>query len=318
MTHIEKTLLTLFLACSPMFAQENPHERLRAALVFEKHGQFDKAIIITKEVIASSQLTGVERGRACIILGLAYETEGWFPEAQHAFDQALRILENDAVHVSDYASALSNYAGLYIDVGGLKEAAVMWHKALDLQLQTGDQAAAMRTLTNLAGLSIAQKRLHEAGDWLKKASAEMKLIQDLADDDLAVFFETQGWLALAQGHSSAAVAAYRRALELSRRNRGERHWLTGYEQLLLGKALARFGDLSQALADMRQGLAILGCALGRTNPKYFAAEIAYAQVLDQAGSHAAAGQLRANAEQASKDFYGSQCVGCTINVAAFR
>lgn len=106
MTHLEKTLLTLWLACSPIFAQENPHQRLHDALVFERHGQFSKAIIVTKEVIASSQLSGVESGRACITLGLAYQTEGRFPKAKHAFDQALRLLENDAVHVSDYASAL--------------------------------------------------------------------------------------------------------------------------------------------------------------------------------------------------------------------
>jgi hypothetical protein len=84
MTHIEQTLLTLFLACSPIFAQENPHQRLHDALVFERHGQFSKAIIVTKEVIASSQWSAVESGRACIMLGLAYQTEGRFPEAQRA------------------------------------------------------------------------------------------------------------------------------------------------------------------------------------------------------------------------------------------
>jgi tetratricopeptide (TPR) repeat protein len=318
MRHIEKSLVTLVLACSPVCAQENAHVRLHDALLLEQQGQFERAIIMTKEIIGSNQLSGVESGRACIVLGLAYETEGKFSEAQRLFDKALRVFQTDAAHISDYASALSNYAGLYVDMGRLEEAAVMWHKALDAQLQIGDQAAIMRTFTRLAGLSLAQKRWHEASDWLKKASAQTKLAQDVRDDDLAFFFETQGWLGLLQDHPSAAIAGYERALELTRRNHGERHWLTGYEQLLLGKALAQSGEVSQALSEMQQGLAILGSALGPGNPKYLAGEIAYSQVLDQAGSHAEARQLRATAEQASKNFYGSQCVGCTISVAAFR
>ncbi|MGC1961315.1 MAG: hypothetical protein WA676_01170, partial [Candidatus Sulfotelmatobacter sp.] len=66
------------------------------------------------------------------------------------------------------------------------------------------------------------------------------------------------------------------------------------------------------------GLSILDQALGRKNPRYFVAQIAYAAVLDQAGLRERAAQLRAAVEQAQKDFYRSQCVSCTINVAAFR
>jgi hypothetical protein len=88
--------------------------------------------------------------------------------------------------------------------------------------------------------------------------------------------------------------------------------------MLLGRAYADSGDLRSAQANMQTGLTILDHALGQKNPKYFAAEMAYSRVLDQLGSHVEAAQISAAAEKASKDYYGSRCAGCTIDVAAFR
>jgi hypothetical protein len=88
--------------------------------------------------------------------------------------------------------------------------------------------------------------------------------------------------------------------------------------VLLGRAYAESGDFGSALANMQTGLTIVDHGLGQQNPKYFAAEIEYARGLDQLGSHAAAAQMRAAAEKAIKAYRGTQCVGCTVNVAAFR
>ncbi|MCU1299458.1 MAG: tetratricopeptide repeat protein, partial [Acidobacteriaceae bacterium] len=112
MRHTTTVLITLFLAGLPLFAQENPHQRLQDALVLEQQGQFDAASNTAKLVINSHQLSGVELGRAYIIMGIAYRAMGNFAAAQNAFEQSLRILERDPEHVSDYAAALNNYAGL--------------------------------------------------------------------------------------------------------------------------------------------------------------------------------------------------------------
>ena len=88
--------------------------------------------------------------------------------------------------------------------------------------------------------------------------------------------------------------------------------------MVLGNAYAQSGDMETALADMSRGLSIIDKALGRRNPTYFAAQMAYSHVLDRAGWHAQAAQWKAAAEQTEKDLYGGQCVGCTINVAAFQ
>jgi tetratricopeptide (TPR) repeat protein len=318
MKHIHCLLLTLGLASLPLFAQANPHQLLHNALVLENQGSFEAAAKMANRAIDSGQLSGVELGRAYLILGVACQGQGSLRDAQIAFVRSLHILERDPQQVEDYASALENYAGLYSDLGQLEIAAPMWRKALQLRQQIGDHTGVMLSLTRLAGLALARNRVHEAREYLKRASDEMKLARDLIAGDLALLYETQGWLALAEGHKPAAVSAYGRALELCRQAFGEQHWLTGWEHMLRGKAYAQAGGLNSALADMREGLAILDHALGRKNPRYFMAEMAYSQLLDRAGSHADAAELRTSAEKARKDYYASQCAGCTINGAAFR
>ena len=318
MGHLQKGLLTLLLACSPLLAQINPDEQLRQSFVLEQQGQFGKVIAMTKPLTDSSQLSSIELARACITLAVAYEGEGEFAEARNAFERSLRILDHDPEHTTDYAAALDNFAGLYNNAGQQDIAGQMWLKALDLRRQNGDHSGVTRSFMNLAGLALAQNRIREAKKYVKRATDEMKQAHDLADDDFAVFCETEGWLALAEGHPSTAAVKYGRSLEIVMRTRGEQHWLTGWEYMLRGKAYAQSGNTDKALADMGKGLTILANALGDRNPKYFAAQLAYSQVLDRAGSRVEAAQINAAAQQAIKAFYRDQCIGCTINVAAFR
>ena len=197
----------------------------------------------------------------------------------------------------------------------------MWRKAFRLRQRIGDHTGTTLSLIRLAEVALAQNRVREAHQYLQKVqnpSDPAMASPDLINDDTAFFFETQGQLAIAEHHGSAAIAAYQHALELVERSRGEQHWLAGWEHMLLGKAYAESGDFGNALANMKTGLTILDHALGQKNPKYFTAELAYSRVLDQFGLHAEAAQMRAAAEKAGRDYYGSQCAGCTTNVAAFR
>jgi tetratricopeptide (TPR) repeat protein len=187
-----------------------------------------------------------------------------------------------------------------------------------LRQQNGDHGGVTRSFLNLAGLALAQNRSGEAKKYLKQAANEMKQAHDLVDDDFAVFCETEGWLALAEGHPSTAAVKYGRSLEIVMRTRGKQHWLTGWEYMLRGKAYAQSGNTDKALADMGKGLIILANTLGDRNPKYFAAQLAYSQVLDRAGSRVEAAQVNEAAQRAIKAFYRDQCVGCTINVDAFK
>jgi tetratricopeptide (TPR) repeat protein len=318
MRHLYWILLTLLLPCMPIFGQSNPHTDLQDAMVLENRGSFETAAKVAKGAIDSHQLSGNELGRGYIILGVACQGAGDLANAQIAFENALQVLEHDREHPEDYASALETYAGLYSELGQLDVAGPMWRKALRLRERIGDHTGTVQSLTRLAELALARKRVREAHEYFQKASDEAKLASDLSDDDKAFFFETQGWLASAEHHAEAAIAAYQHALELTKRSRGEQHWLAGWERMLLGRAYEKFGDLTNASANMQTGLTILDHALGEKNPKYFTAELAYSRVLDQVGLHAEAEQMRAAGEKASKDFYGSKCAGCAIKVAAFR
>lgn len=318
MKPIERLLFTVVLAGAQLWAQVIPQGPLHEAYVFEKQGQFDKAAGIAKELVESGRLSGVELGRAWNVLGVVYTQQGKLMEAQNAFERSLQIFGQEPQFVTDYAAALQNYGELYNDSGQRAIAGKMWRKALDLLRQSGDHAGVARSVTYLAGLALAQNQIASARKYLQSAAEEMKLTHDMIDDDLVFIYETQAWLQRAEGHSSAAVAGYQRSLELCKRIYGEDHWKTGWDYMLRGKAYAQSGDTEKALVDMRDGLVIMEQALGRKNPRYFVAQIAYAAVLDQAGLREQAAQWRAAAEQAQKDFYRSQCVSCTINVAAFR
>jgi tetratricopeptide (TPR) repeat protein len=318
MRHLYWTLLTLSLLCMPTFGQSNPHTTLHDALVLENRGSFDDAAKVAKAAIDSGQLSGNELGRGYIILAVACQGAGDFANAQASFDHSVQVLEHDREHPEDYASALENYAGFYSELGQIDVAAPMWRKAFHLRQRIGDHTGTALSLTRLAELALARNRLREAQLYLQKASNEAKISSDFIDDDKAFFFETQGWLAMAEHDAPAAISAYQHALELVEKSRGEQHWLAGWEHMLLGKAYAESGNFRSAFANMQSGLTILDHALGQKNPKYVAAELAYSRVLDQFGFHTEAAQMRAVGEKANKDYYSSQCAGCTINVAAFQ
>src|SRR5215813_10746365 len=293
MKHPFWILLTLWLLRLPSFTQPNPHTAVHDALVLENRGSFEMAAKVAKGAIDSRQLSGNELGRGYIILAVASHGAGDWASAQVALEHALQVLAHDREHPEDYASALENYAELYSELGQGDVAAPMWQKAFHLRQRIGDHAGAALSLTRLAELALARNRIREARHYLQKASNEAKASPDFMDDDEAFFLETQGWLAIAEHHAPAAVASYECALKLVERSRGEQHWLAGWDHMLLGKAYAESGDFRSAAANMQTGLTILDLALGPKNPKYFAAELAYSRVLDQAGSHAKAVEMRA-------------------------
>ena len=271
-----------------------------------------------KLALNSGKLTGAELGRGYMILGLSSQGRGNFTDAQIAFEHSLRILKHDREHVEDYASTLESYGGLYLELGQLDVAVPMCRKALRLRQKIGEHAGTSLSLMKLAQLALARNRVREAHKYLEQASDQIQRAAEVTDEDRAFFFDTQGSLALAEHKASAAIALYQQALELLKQCRGEQYWLVGWEYVLLGYANEESGDSSLALADMRKGLAILDHGLGKGNPKYLVAELAYARVLDRIGLRLEAAQVRRTVERARKDHSGNQCPGCTISVAAFQ
>jgi tetratricopeptide (TPR) repeat protein len=309
--------LLLFTVC-PVLSQMTSTQRLTQAYLLEKEGKPTPAITELQGLLDSNSLDTASTGKAWNILGLAYDDQGDFPLAQHAFEESLHILENLPDNIQDYAMALDDFGALYVSTGQFEIANKLRIKALGLYEKVGDHGGIARASSGLAGTAFSQKNVGSGRKYLKRAMKEARLANDLDDDDRAAIASLVGWKAQFDGDLAMSVTSYRQSLDLLRKRHGEEHPSTGWGYLLLGEAHAEASQLTTALGEMRQGLAILDRTLSRQNPHYLVAEIAYSRVLDATGSHSEAAQIKAAAEPLLKDIYRMQCAGCTVSATAFH
>jgi tetratricopeptide (TPR) repeat protein len=309
--------LFLFTAC-PLLAQRTPSQRLTDAFALEMKGKPGPAATELQELLNSGSLDALGSGKAWNVLGLAYEDMGEFALSQRAYEESLRILKDLPDNIRDYAMALDDFGGLYVATAQFEAADKLRTKALGIYEQLADHAGIARALCDLATLAFSQNKAAAGNKYLARAVREAKVANDLDDDDRAAITSLQGWQAQLDGDFQMSVARYRQALDLWRGRHGEEHSFTGWGHLLLGDAQFEAGQLMTGLAEIKQGLAILGRTVGRQNPHYLLAELAYSRVLDATGSHAEAVRVKATAESLLKDAYRNQCAGCTISAAAFH
>jgi tetratricopeptide (TPR) repeat protein len=310
-------ILFLFTAY-PLLAQMPPAQRLTEAFALEKEGKPAPAIVELRTLLDANSLDAPRSGKAWNILGLAYEDLGEFTLSQHAYEESLRILQGLPDNIRDYAMALDDFGGLYVATGQFEVADKMRTKALGIYETVGDHGGMARSSGDLAGTAFSQKKVGSGSKYLERAMKEARLASDLDDDDRAAIASLQGWKSQLDGDFAMSAGRYRQALDLSRRFHGEEHPFTGWNYMLLGEAHADAGQLTTALGEMRQGIAVLDRTLGHQNPRYLVAEMAYSRVLDATGSRAEAARIKATAESLLKDVYRSQCAGCTISAAAFH
>jgi tetratricopeptide (TPR) repeat protein len=310
--------ILLLITAYPLLAQITPTQRLTSAFALEREGKPAPAIVELQALLNSSSLDALGSGKAWNILGLAYEDLGEFTLSQHAYEESLRILESLPDNIQDYAMALNDFGGLYVTIGQFEIADKMRTKALGIYEKVEDHGGIARTSGDLAGIAFSQKKVARGSKYLERAVKEARLADDLDGDDRVAIASLQGWKAKFDGDVTRSVASYQRALDLSRRLHGEEHPSTGWSYLLLGEAHAEAGQLTNALGEMRQGVAILDHTLSRQNPHYLVAELAYSRILDATGSHTEAARIKATAETLLKDVHRKQCAGCTISAAAFQ
>ena len=277
----------------------------------EKEGKSAPAIAEIQGLLDSQALDTLNTGKARHIQGLAYQDQGEFTLSQHAYEESLRILESLPDNIQDYAIVLDDFGGLYLSSGQFETADKMMTKALGLYEKIDDHAGIVRASYDLATSAFRQKKVAEGSKYLKSAVKETRAANGLNDDDRAAIASLQGWQAQFCGDYTVSTARYRQALDLWRRLHGENHPYTGWGYLLLGDVNASAGQLTAALAEIQQSIAILDRSVGRQNPRYLAAEMAYARVLDMAGSRSEAARIRATTEPSIKEGYLGQCIGCT-------
>lgn len=311
------SLVVLLSNSKSVLGQMSPGQRLTQANEMVKEGKSAEAIVDLQPLLDSRALDARGTGKAWNILGLAYEEQGDPQLARHAYEESLRILK-PLPDSRDYAMALDDLGGIYLETRQFDAAEKIRKKALSLYEKVEDYDGITRAFTDLAAISFNAKKVNQGSRYLERAIDEAREAKSLNDDDRAAIASLQGWQAQFHRDYSLSVDKYRQAVEMWRNLHGETHPYTGWGYLLLGDAEAEAGQMGLAEREIRQSIAILGGTLGRQNSRYLLAELAYARVLDATGSHQEAAQIKSSAEPQLKDIYRKQCAGCTVSAIAFR
>jgi tetratricopeptide (TPR) repeat protein len=318
-------LLCTNVAFAGMAAQKNPapsqansEQRIGQLTELEQKGRYEEVTEPLAELIRSNALNEREAGRAQLLLGIAYHQHGALAQAQSAYEKALHILSHSPEGAADHAAALDNFARLSLDTGHPDTALRMETDVLKEYEGLSDHANIARSCATLASLEINRGHRREGKEYLYRALQEAGLASGLDQDFYAAVWSAQGWLALLNKDTTTAISAYAHAIELWRAAHGERHMLTGWGYMLLGKSYAQAGQNDKALEQMRKGLNILDQAAGFSDPKYFAAQISYSQVLDQSGEHDEAARVKNSAQQALKRLSRDACADCTVSAFALH
>ena len=310
-------LVVLSSTADLLLGQMTPGQRLSQANETQREGKPAQAIADLQRLLDSHTLDVRGTGKAWNILGLAYEDEGDLQRARHAYEESLQILKS-LPDSRDYAMALDDFGRLCLAAGQFDDAEKVRMKALRLYEKVDDHGGMTRASTDLAAISFREKKVKQGSRYLERAVKEAQAASDLDDDDRAAIVSLQGWQAQFNGDNRLSTERFQQSLDLWRKLHGEEHPYTGWGYLLLGDAEAAAGQLTLAERNIQQSIGILDRTVGRQNPRYLLAELAYARVLDDAGSHREAAQIKSTAEPQLKDIYRRQCAGCTVSVMAFR
>jgi tetratricopeptide (TPR) repeat protein len=316
MKHRRVWMPLLALISSLVWGQENPQQKIRHAFQLAKQGQFAQVIKQLKPLTQVASITTPEFGQTWILLGIAYHQEGRYQEAETAYEQSLNVLRKTPEYSEQYATALSAYSTLYRDKGNMEAAWKMRMEALRVYEEINEQAGIADACASLAELAIAQKHASTARAYLNCAIEASKVASGLTEDFFASLSSTQGWLNETDKNYAAAESEYEHALMLWKHQHGEQHFLVGWGYMLLGKANAGAGDMTNALDNMRKGLGILGNTAGTANIKYLVAELAYSEALNASGAHTSARQLKTKTESALQNFFRDRCIRCRTSAAA--
>lgn len=299
-----------------LLAQATPGWEYREAVSAFQHGDDATVIRILNPVVRSGALAGAELGRVWLVLGAAYHGETDYEAANHAYDMAIQLLGSDPNAAKDYAVAVRELGVLYREMGDFKPADRLQRRSLQIAETEHDHAAISRACADLVETSMVRKRLREAKRYVACAETESRLTNALDDDDRAHLAQIEGEVFLKTGATAKAISEYQHAIDLFTHRYGENFVLTGWGYILLSSAYLQAGLQDKALAAGHQGLAILGHTAGVHDPRYGAAELRYAEILDKAGQRVQATQMRDEGKATLQIAVQSQCTGCTIDVAA--
>ena len=312
-------LLAIALAsCVSAFGQGTIGDRIDSASALIQQGHYAEAIAILTPIEQLNSVTDLERGKIETLSGLAFSDLGQLQKSEQLYEKALVALGRNNRESPDYANALSLLGRLRIDAGDPESGERMLRKAAQIENRLQDHSGLTAIYLHLAAEAIGQEHWKNARKYLAAAKTQALVAGPNAGSLSAAVDETTGWLDSVTGRDAEAASAFKDALEIYKALYGTEHQLTGWAYLLAGKSNAAAGDVPNALADMRTGMAILRSTIGARNVGYLETELAYAKVLEQAGMHPEAEQVHADASQSLARLYHPECLSCTVSVWALQ
>ncbi|MCU1323490.1 MAG: Tetratricopeptide 2 repeat-containing protein [Acidobacteriaceae bacterium] len=308
------TLAIFFL--QPLYASSNPV--LDRLIDLDKSGQYERVSRETSAMLATTNLSVDDTGAAWVLLGSANQAKGDFVAAQNAYDKALHLYHSASGHEEDEGRVLEHYATLYRDLMEQEAAINMEKKALSIFERYGQHALLARSYATLAQLEMSEGKSRACKLDLARATKETQLLKAIDTDLLAQILVTEAWVRSDEKDMARAIAAYRNAVQLWNEKHPSPYVMTGWTYVLLGKAYAQNGSITDALDNMEHGIEILRTSVGEKNPTYLAARIAYAGILYSSGAIQRATDIKTSSEEAFRELYRRGCVNCRISVAALR
>jgi tetratricopeptide (TPR) repeat protein len=308
----------LFVSSISALTQPSARTQYREAVTAYQRGDTVAVVRILEPITRTSQFQGVELARVWMLLGSSYRADAEYGQAKRAYAAAIQLLRNDHTAFKEYEIVLRESGELSRELGNLRLAETLQRKGLELSERNQDHVSIARACEGLAELALDSEHLKDSEQYIKRVEDESRLTTEFDEDDRAYLEQLQGGTELKRGNTRNAIIDYQQSVASLAGRYGENFALTGWGYILLAEAYERSDETDKALEAARGGVTILEHTAGTRDPRYATAEIRYADVLNRAGQHGLAAQLKADGEATLREIQQARCVGCTIDVAAFR
>jgi tetratricopeptide (TPR) repeat protein len=198
MKHFFQAFGSVLLAASlTVSAQQSAGSQYSEAVQAFRQGDSATVIGLLEPVIRSKDLKDAELGRVWLLLGASYRAVADYNAARRAYDNAMRLLEDDPNTRKEYATALRESGGLYRELGDFDSSERLEKESLQIAEQGHDHAATARACEGLAELSFDRKNSKQGEAFISRAEGEARLTNEFDEDDRAYLAQLRGWYPMA-------------------------------------------------------------------------------------------------------------------------
>ena len=236
---------------------------------YEKQLELPLALQYMFEALKIAQKQNIQSDKIDCLLGVGYVYSdlGNFSKATSYFSEATKLIKNNR----DYANVpyyLCNLGSLYRrkaeianDKSYLNKALDCYYEALEFSWQAGDRRIEAKIICNISFALLKLNEIAGAMHFLDSGLQKAILLND--PDVMSQMLINKGHSFLELGHPDKAIIFFKRALDLSSKNKTE-YWL--WEAYWgLGKCLEKRNELSAAESSYRNSIALIERTRDRFN-----------------------------------------------------